>query len=249
MSVQFPDRRIPAATSPLQAVASTFTTSGTLRYGPLLAIALLLAMDAALGLDQRLADALYAWQGQRWALRHALLTEGLIHRAGRIASLLAWLAVLAAWLAALRVPSGRPWRKPLAYLLVSTLACAALIAWIKSWSNMDCPWDLVRYGGNQPWVGLLQVRPPGLERGHCFPAAHAGTGYAWVALYFCLAAVRPRWRNTGLLVALVAGGVFGIAQQLRGAHFLSHDLVSLGLCWTVAVALQAAFWPAAGSAR
>jgi membrane-associated PAP2 superfamily phosphatase len=27
---------------------------------------------------------------------------------------------------------------------------------------------------------------------------------------------------------------FGIAQQLRGAHFLSHDLWSFGVCWIVA---------------
>ena len=220
-----------------------------MRYGPLLGVALALAAVAAFGLDQRLADALYAWQGHRWALRHALPTEVLIHRVGRFASLFAWLAVLAAWLASLRDTGMRRWRKPLAYLLLSTLLSAALIAWVKSWSNVDCPWDVVRYGGSQPLLGLFDTRPPGLERGHCFPAAHAGTGYAWVALYFALSVVRPRWRKAGLLLGLGAGVLFGFAQQLRGAHFLSHDLVSLALCWTVAVALQALFWPAAERVR
>jgi membrane-associated PAP2 superfamily phosphatase len=38
-------------------------------------------------------------------------------------------------------------------------------------------------------------------------------------------------------VPLGLGVIFGLAQQARGAHFLSHDLVSLGICW-----LCAAFW-------
>jgi membrane-associated PAP2 superfamily phosphatase len=38
-------------------------------------------------------------------------------------------------------------------------------------------------------------------------------------------------------VGLVAGGVFGAAQQLRGAHFLSHDLWTLATCWTVSLLL------------
>ena len=35
-------------------------------------------------------------------------------------------------------------------------------------------------------------------------------------------------------VGLAAGAVFGLAQQLRGAHFLSHDIASLAVCWAVA---------------
>ena len=38
--------------------------------------------------------------------------------------------------------------------------------------------------------------------------------------------------------ALVIGLVFGIAQQLRGAHFLSHDLWALMVCWLVALSLH-----------
>lgn len=216
---------------------------------PLLLIALALLVDAAFGLDQRLADALYAWQGHRWALRHAWLTEAMVHRVGRIASLLAWLAMLGAWLGALRMPRWKRWRRPLGYLLLSTLLSAALIAWTKALTNMDCPWDLLRYGGDRPFVGLFAARPPWLERGHCFPAAHAGTGYAWVALYFFLTVVRPRWRMTGLLAGLGVGLVFGAAQQLRGAHFLSHDLSALALCWAVAALLYRTFWPKTGRAR
>jgi membrane-associated PAP2 superfamily phosphatase len=37
--------------------------------------------------------------------------------------------------------------------------------------------------------------------------------------------------------ALGLGGVFGLAQQLRGAHFLSHDVWTLMICWLIALAL------------
>jgi membrane-associated PAP2 superfamily phosphatase len=37
---------------------------------------------------------------------------------------------------------------------------------------------------------------------------------------------------------LAAGLIFGLAQQLRGAHFLSHDLWALAISWLVALALH-----------
>lgn len=212
-------------------------------WTPLLATACLLLVGGAFGLDQRVADAVYAWEGHRWALKRALATEWLIHRGGRMASLAAWLSAFAAWAWALGRDAGHAWRRPLAYLLLATLLSNALVAWIKAWSNMDCPWDLVRYGGSRPFVGLFQVRPSDLPRSLCFPAAHAASGYAWVALYFFLGQVRPRWRLGGLLVGLGAGLLFGISQQLRGAHFVSHDLVTFAICWAMAAGLHAWFWP------
>ena len=71
----------------------------------------------------------------------------------------------------------------------------------------------------------------------CFPAGHASAGYAWVALYFFFLARRPAWRWRGLAIGLIAGAVFGIAQQLRGAHFFSHDLWTLMICWSTALLL------------
>ncbi len=40
-------------------------------------------------------------------------------------------------------------------------------------------------------------------------------------------------------IGLLAGTVFGVAQQLRGAHFLSHDVASLIVCWAVACTVDA----------
>ena len=117
------------------------------------------------------------------------------------------------------------------------VTATALVAAMKRGTHMDCPWDLLRYGGEKAYYGLFTRRPPGLGGAGCFPAGHASAGYAWVALYFFLLATRPRWRWWGLGLPLASGLVFGIAQQLRGAHFLSHDVWSLMLCWLVALSL------------
>ncbi|WP_408951984.1 phosphatase PAP2 family protein [Lysobacter sp. Hz 25] len=198
---------------------------------------------AMAGGDFWLADRFYAWQGGRWALQNAYLTEHLVHRFGRDASTAAWFGVLALWLAARLRPGLSEWRRPLAYLLLSTVLAIALVSALKSLTNMDCPWDLSRYGGANEFFGLLSQRPSGLARGRCFPAGHASAGYAWVALYFFFLAVQPRLRWLGLSVGLGLGLLFGFAQQLRGAHFLSHDLWTLGIAWSAALTLYLAMAP------
>ncbi len=203
---------------------------------PLLVLSALTAASMGLGGDLWLADRLYALQGGHWAWREAFLTQHVVHRLGRDLDIALWLAVLVAWCIALRRQAWEPLRAPLACLLASTALAMASVAWVKSWSNMDCPWDLLRYGGDRPYIGLLAMRPVGLARGACFPAGHASGGYAWLALYFFFADVRPRWRWIGLATGISLGLVFGISQQLRGAHFLSHDLFTAALCWAVAVA-------------
>ena len=57
------------------------------------------------------------------------------------------------------------------------------------------------------------------------------------------------WQRTPILAAAFAGSVllagaglvFGSGQQLRGAHFLSHDLWSLAVCWFLALGLFCLF--------
>jgi len=207
---------------------------------PLAALLALSALSMGLGGDFWLADRVYALQGGRWALENAYLTEHVIHRFGRDASTAAWLGVFALWLFARSRPALAEWRRPLAYLLLATLLAVSLVSGLKSLTNMDCPWDLSRYGGAVAFYGLFDARPPGLDRGVCFPAGHASGGYAWVALYFFFLQVRPRLRWRGLALGLGVGLVFGISQQLRGAHFFSHDVWTLGISWFVALALYLA---------
>lgn len=189
------------------------------------------------GGDQWLADQFYRLEGHQWALQNAWITTHLIHKAGKWLSAFATLLALVACFHAWRHARWRSWRWPLLYLVLAVALGTGMVSLLKSLTHMDCPWDLTRYGGLREYVGLFTPRPADMPRGMCFPAGHASAGYAWVSLYFFALMVRPAWRWRGLAVGLLAGAVFGFAQQLRGAHFLSHDLWTLVTCWTVALGL------------
>ena len=114
--------------------------------------------------------------------------------------------------------------------VLSALLCGTLI---KGFSQTSCPWDLQAFGGVAPYVSHwnLGVRAGG--GGHCFPAGHASTGFAFMAAYFGLRQNKAPGTMTWLLVAVCIGFILGISQQMRGAHFMSHTLWTAWLCWTV----------------
>ncbi|MGN7724675.1 phosphatase PAP2 family protein [Luteimonas sp. 22616] len=194
------------------------------------------------GGDRWIAGHLYLWEGGHWALKDNPVTSTLIHQGGKRLSALAWLGVVACALIAWRRPAWRTWCKPLLYLALAVLLSTSIVAWMKSWTHVDCPWDLVGFGGTRSYHDLLAALPAHAPPGRCFPAGHASAGYAWLALFFFLGDTRPSLRWKGFAVGLGAGVVFGIAQQLRGAHFASHDLWTLMLCWLVAVLLHRAMF-------
>lgn len=195
-----------------------------------------------LGGDAWLADRIYQWGGYRWAVQDNWWASSLMHRGGKNLSAAAAFLVLLFLLYSHAKPNWRSMQKPLAYLLTSVALSPSLVSLLKRFTHLDCPWDLQRYGGSHPYVTFFQVRPVELAQSVCFPAGHASAGYAWIALYFFACHVAPKWRWPALSVALLAGLSFGITQQLRGAHFLSHDVAALWLCWVVAVVLHAWFF-------
>ncbi len=187
--------------------------------------------------DLWLADRLYAMEGHAWSLQTGYVTQDLLHAAGRQASKDLWFTLALMVAISLLLPQWRQWRRPLLYLLLATALSTAAVGLLKRWTNMDCPWDLLRYGGDKNYYSLFMHRPSILGHAKCFPAGHASAGYAWVALYFFFLSTHPRWRWWGLGFALGLGAMFGVAQQLRGAHFLSHDVWALMICWLIALAL------------
>ena len=128
-------------------------------------------------------------------------------------------------------------RKSLVYLFVAVAGSSLLISFFKSLLAVSCPWEFQRYGGSLIYHSVYDQLS--LRNGAgCFPAGHASAGYAWVALYFFfLARGSSNLRWASLVFPLIAGIAFGFAQQIRGAHFISHDLWSLALCWFYSLAL------------
>lgn len=216
---------------------------------PLLFAAVLLFWLEYLSGNRWIADQIYAWQGGQWLLKRHVITSRWIHPGGKYLSLVLWCAVFWVGWQSKRTHALAPLRRPLTVLLLSTLSATCLVTALKSLIAMDCPWDMQAYGGLRPYFGLFDLRPAGLRSSGCFPSGHASAGYAWVALYFYFSATAPRWRWHGLALGLLLGAVFGISQQLRGAHFASHDVVALLVCWLTALALHLAMRPRAARSR
>lgn len=210
---------------------SSIFSSVMMFLGILLCLTLIIELN---DFDAGLADIFFAWEGNHWQLKNAWVTDVLIHKGGKYFSITLLLAVLSIWGFSFIEPRLAHWKSRLQYLFIASLSGSLWVSAAKSISNISCPWDFSRYGGTQEYLSLMEqlwVR----NGSHCFPAGHASAGFAWVSLYFVGFHTHSVWRWWGLAFALLAGCIFGFSQQLRGAHFLSHDLWSFGVCWMVSL--------------
>jgi len=209
---------------------------------PLVAAVTLLSLLEQTSVDLWLADKWFALEGGHWAWRDHWLAYDVIHHHGKQLLIASGLLLLALIALSYRLAGLRRWRLPMTYLLTSMAVLPSLIASSKRFSPVPCPWDLTRYGGDAVYQHNFEYTFGLAESGHCFPAGHASGGFALLAIYFAayLYARRPA---LFLLPGLVVGFVFAFGQQARGAHFLSHDLWTLSLCWFGALGLFLLFRP------
>jgi membrane-associated PAP2 superfamily phosphatase len=195
---------------------------------------LLLVISEWTHLDWLVQDWIYDEKTRGFPLRDHWLLQQVLHEWVKRAVIVVWLSLLA-----IRI-WGRGWtwvqacRRPLTYLLVSSASTAAMIAWMKHHTGKFCPWDLVRYGGDQPFVALLEHAENTTRVGQCWPGGHASTAFAFVGVYYALRACRKPWAGKALVAVLFLGGVLAAAQTLRGAHFLSHNLWTAWFSWLFA---------------
>ena len=190
---------------------------------------LLLAWDFSDG-DMKMA-AIWGERGG-FALRSNWWMEKIMHEGARTVG---WLFLLT-----LLLSIWRPWGtlRSLATAdrasVFGSVLCALLsVTVIKGLSETSCPWDLQVFGGLAPYVSHWDFWQRDGGGGHCFPAGHASTGFAFMAAYFGLKQNNAPAAWVWLLVALLIGFELGISQQIRGAHFMSHTLWTAWLCWTV----------------
>lgn len=199
------------------------------------ALAALLAWDAS-SLDMALARTMGDQDG--FALRDHWLLAQLLHDDARLASkVLATALCLGVWW-----PVGPLRRLDLQHrlqLAATTLCAAFAVSAIKALSASSCPWDLRAFGGIARYASHWSSLPDG-GSGHCFPAGHASTGFAFIGGYFAFRQVAPRMARSWLVGSLVAGLFFGLVQQLRGAHFMSHVFWTGFVCWAVALTIDTA---------
>ena len=190
---------------------------------------LLLAWDFS-GWDMKMAS---LWgESSGFALRSNWWMVKIMHEGART---LGWIFLLA-----LLLGIWRPWGALRSLstadrggVFVSVLSALLCITFIKGFSQTSCPWDLQVFGGVAPYVSHWDFWQTDGAGGHCFPAGHASTGFAFIAAYFGLKQNNAPSAWAWLLGALLVGFVLGVSQQMRGAHFMSHTFWTAWLCLTV----------------
>jgi membrane-associated PAP2 superfamily phosphatase len=195
-----------------------------------LLLVLLLIIEAS-HFDLWLADRLYAWMGHAWPYRNHFWTQTVLHDYAKRAIEVSFLLFIGLMVA------NRLWLKrfrwfDLEIASINTIVTAIMIGVLKATTNVSCPWDLTRYGGNLAYVSLSDAIVSPLSLGNCFPGGHASTAYCFLAFYFVLKPYRPKSSKVMLFTSLLMGLVFDITQQLRGAHFASHGLWTLAIIWS-----------------
>ncbi len=143
--------------------------------------------------------------------------------------------LLTVLLAAVVWPRYRRYRSGFLYVLLTVLTTGAILTYLKKISDRACPINLTMFGGKYEWQALFSTL---IEQhdGRCWPGGHALHAFGLLPLYFLLHYWQYQRAARGLLIAIViAGTVFSLTQIIRGQHFLSHQLATLLVAWTIAV--------------
>ncbi|MGH8492566.1 MAG: phosphatase PAP2 family protein [Moraxellaceae bacterium] len=142
---------------------------------------------------------------------------------------------------ALRLPDFWSQVRLLPYLTAVFVSGPLLVGALKQVTTRACPWSLAQYGGALPYGDFLHAQFFSLAAaGHCFPGAHASAGFV---LFAFVPLVKQRWRATLAVLVFLLGLGMGWVQMMRGAHFLSHNLWSAVIGWSVMLLWYAVLKP------
>jgi membrane-associated PAP2 superfamily phosphatase len=216
-----------------------FDRSGRIAATALVAVLFVFELTS---FDVAVQDGFYDTLRQKWLLdRSAFVPRIVFHELPNAIAIGVGVALAALLVGPARWRLWGSFRLSRRALLCSALTLASIPASValgKKLTNVFCPRDLERYGGDVCYVGLTEPFPADAvpnRRGSCFPGGHASGGFALIAL--CSLARSRRAQIAAMLAALTLGWIAGFYQMLVGAHFLSHTLVSMCLAW-----LWCIFW-------
>ncbi len=133
------------------------------------------------------------------------------------------------WLSSFKCQKLKMYQMKWGYFFLVSLLCTSIVGLIKSQSAYACPWNMtIPSVSGFTWDFSA-------KNGHCFPGGHASTGFALVTGYFVYRLSNIKKACFFLVAGLILGFAMGWAQMMRGAHFLSHNLWTLWICWCVNV--------------
>jgi len=131
-------------------------------------------------------------------------------------------------------------RRAFLHILLALVVVPLVIASLKQVTNMYCPAQMDLYDGSHPYIKLFEPYPEGTapcKPGKCFPAGHASAGFALMILWYALRSKRKKW--IGLVSGIAAGWTMGLYQMMKGAHFMSHTVVTMISAWILILVIHA----------
>lgn len=210
-------------------------------------LATLFGVFETTGLDLWVQDHFYDFTTHAWLVDHDESIARMLFYTGPkaliwiLATALLGLACAPAALRA-RLPFKKVEKRDL-WIAICTLAIAPLVvASSKATTNVFTPHEVRRYGGFAPYVKVIDSYPDNdrpAKRGRGFPAGHASGGFALMAAAGLAHSRRGRWIGAG--IGLMAGSAMGIYQICKGAHYLSHTIVTALICWIVFLSFRRIF--------
>lgn len=189
------------------------------------------------GIDIYLEQFFYDHQHHSWPYQSAWLTQEILHDGAHDVIIFIFAMLVVFFIATLFNNRLKQYRRTAGFILLASLSGMILVGILKDTTHLYTPWNLKEFGGLYPNIRLFDPVPENLPVGHAFPAGHASGGYALLSFYFAARQRQHRYVRHFLYGALAAGLLLGVAQQIRGAHMISHDLFTLAICW-----LSCLFW-------
>lgn len=184
-------------------------------------------------LDHLLISPFYSKIPPHWPWRNSFVTEKIIHKGGVKFIILFTVSLLGICFLNGKIKKNKLNQFFICFSILASALSIEVIYLLKKINPIQCPWNLDFFSGNDRFVSLYQFFDTNLSFPKCFPAGHSSAAYAWISFYFASQLITGKKNYKWLLPGLILGFVYGFDQQIRGAHFFSHDIATLFLCWII----------------
>ncbi len=220
-------------------IADALRAQGGSMLGIATLVCLALASNRFSNLDLIISGWFYDAATRRFPLRNEWLWSALLHEGEKWLAVGLVIALIVVWGFSFRGGArNQAFRAAVRSFATFTVAVALLsagmVALVKGLSAHSCPWHLALFGGTADLFRIGGPLPLHPGSGRCLPSGHGSVAFMWIAAVYASRRWLPQYTKQLiamiLILALIAGGV----QIARGAHFLSHILLSAALCWAIA---------------
>jgi membrane-associated PAP2 superfamily phosphatase len=208
---------------------------------PVLLMALLMVFEPV-SLDLWIADHLYI-HGVGFIGKKSFFLEDILHdrvkQALYTVPVLALLGLIASYCKFSFIPTWlKSHRREMICILLAMGISTGIMPPLKRATAVQCPWSLDRYGGVEHYSSLMSPRAPAVKnKGLCWPGGHASAGFSFLAFFFLFRDKNATKAKKALIFAITLGSVLGFGRMLQGAHFLSHNVWTMLIDWTICAAL------------